>query len=101
MFKFKVLKAKRKVFMKKELKLPKFKNEDAERKYWSKFDLSDYFEKADFEKVYFSNLKPTSRSISIRIPEYLLIRLKEKANAINVPYQSLIKNFIVQGVYER
>ena len=85
--------------MKKNLKLPKFKNEDAEREYWSKVDLANYFEKADFAKIHFPNLKPTSRSISIRIPEYLLIRLKERANAINVPYQSLIKNLLIREIY--
>lgn len=84
--------------MKKQLKVPKFKNEDEERDFWSKIDLSEYFEPSDFERVSFPNLKPTSRSISIRIPEYLLMRLKEKANAINIPYQSLIKLYISKGV---
>ncbi len=80
--------------MKKQLKLPKFKNEDEEREFWWNLDLSEYFEPGDFKHVSFPNLKPTSRSISIRIPLYLLNRLKQKANSINVPYQSLIKNFI-------
>lgn len=84
--------------MKKPLKLPKFKNEDEEREFWWKLDLTEYFEPSDFERVSFPNLKPTSRSISIRIPEYLLNRLKEKANQINVPYQSLIKQYIQKGV---
>jgi len=85
--------------MKKPLKLPKFKNEDEEREFWWKLDLSEYFEPSDFERVSFPNLKPTSRSISIRIPEYLLNRVKEKANQINVPYQSLIKGYIKKGVF--
>ena len=80
--------------MKKPLKIPKFKNEDEERKFWSKISLSDYYEPSDFQPVYFPDLKPTSRSISIRLPLHLLNRLKERANSINVPYQSLIKNFI-------
>ena len=84
--------------MKKQLKVPKFKNEDEEREFWAKLDLSQYFESSDFERVSFPNLKPTSRSISIRIPEYLLNRLKEKANETNVPYQSLIKEYIKKGV---
>lgn len=63
--------------MKKVIKLPKFKNENEERKYWSKIDLSQYFEPDDFEEVSFPNLKPTSRSISIRIPEYLKGYLKQ------------------------
>ncbi len=83
--------------MKKQLDIPKFKDEDEERKFWSDLDLSEYFDSSDFERVSFPNLKPTSRSISIRIPEYLLNRVKEKANEINVPYQSLIKDYIKRG----
>ncbi|OGM04986.1 hypothetical protein A2715_00700 [Candidatus Woesebacteria bacterium RIFCSPHIGHO2_01_FULL_39_32] len=85
--------------MKKPLNLPKFKNEDEEREFWAKINLADYYEPSDFEKVSFPNLKPTTRSISIRIPEYLLNRVKEKANEINVPYQSLIKQYIKKGVF--
>lgn len=84
--------------MKKELKIPKFKNEDKERDFWSKVDISKYFDASDFERVGFPNLKPSSRSISIRVPEYLLIRLKERANELNIPYQSLIKEYVAQGV---
>ncbi len=85
--------------MKKKLNLPKFKNEDEERDFWSKIDLSEYYDSSDLEEISFPNLKPTSRSISIRIPEYLLNRIKEKANEINVPYQSLIKQYIKKGVF--
>ncbi|KKP47501.1 MAG: hypothetical protein UR39_C0004G0029 [Candidatus Woesebacteria bacterium GW2011_GWA1_33_30] len=85
--------------MLKKLKLPKFKNEDAERSFWSKLDLSEYFEPSDFVPVSFPNLKPTSRPISLRIPEYLIDRVKEKANAINIPYQSLMKLYIEKGVF--
>ena len=85
--------------MKKKLVLPKFKNEDEERKFWFKLDLSEYYEPEDLEEVSFPNLKPTTRSISIRIPEYILNRVKEKANQINIPYQSLIKEYIKKGVF--
>ena len=84
--------------MKKPLKIPKFKNEDEERKFWWDLDLSEYFETSDFERVSFPNLKPTTKPISIRIPEYLLNLVKEKANEINIPYQSLIKEYIKKGV---
>ena len=83
--------------MKKQHNIPKFKNEDEERNFWANLDLSEYYESSDFERVSFPNLKPSSRSISIRIPEYLLNRVKEKANEINVPYQSLIKDYIKKG----
>lgn len=85
--------------MKKKLILPKFKNEDEEREYWVKLDLSRHYDASDLEEVSFPDLKPTSRSISIRIPEYLLNRVKEKANEINVPYQSLIKEYIKNGIF--
>jgi len=84
--------------MKKPIKLPKFKNEDEERDFWGNLDLSENFEPSDFEPVRFPNLKPTTRPISIRIPVYLINRVKEKANSLNIPYQSLIKQYISRGV---
>ncbi len=84
--------------MKKPLKLPKFKNEDEERDFWDKIDLSDYLEPSDFERVYFPNLRPTTKSISIRIPEYMIWELKQKANAIDIPYQALIKKYVADGM---
>ncbi len=80
--------------MKKKLVLPKFKNEDQESDFWSKMNLSDYYEPSDLESVSFPNLKPTSRPISIRLPVYLLNRIKEAANVQLVPYQSLIKQWL-------
>lgn len=85
----------------KKSSLPKFKNEDVERNYWSNFDMSKHFEAKDFQAVSFPNLKPSSRSISIRLPEYLLIRIKEQANELDVPYQSLMKNYLAQGALKR
>ena len=85
--------------MKKELKIPKFKSEDQEREFWSKVDLSEYFEASDFKPVSFGDLKPTSRSISLRVPEYLLTRLKERANELKIPYQTLIKQYIAKGLF--
>ena len=85
--------------MKKPLSIPKFKDEDDERAFWDKVDLSDYYDSEDFEKVSFPNLKPTTKPVSIRIPEHLLNRVKERANETNVPYQSLIKEYINRGVH--
>ncbi len=84
--------------MKKQVKVPKFKNEEEERKFWAELDLSECFELSDFEPVSFPNLKPTTRPISIRIPVSVLNRVKERANETNVPYQSLIKEYIQEGV---
>ena len=78
--------------------VPKFKNEDAERDYWATFDLSDHFQSKEFLSVSLPNLKPTSSAISIRVPDYLLIRLKEKAHELNIPYQTLMKQYIANGV---
>lgn len=85
--------------MKRPFKIPKFKNEDEEREFWAKIDLSEYYEVSNLEPVSFPNLKPTTRSISIRLPEYLIDRIKEQANEINVPYQSLIKGYLKKAVF--
>ncbi|HTK03759.1 MAG TPA: BrnA antitoxin family protein [Alphaproteobacteria bacterium] len=84
--------------MKKKLILPKFKDEDDEREFWSNIDLSDYYGPEDLVPVSFPNLKPTTKPISIRLPEYMIDRLKEKANEIDIPYQALIKQFINAGL---
>lgn len=80
------------------MKIPKFRSEDQERNYWAKVDLSKHFAASDFEEAAFPDLKPTTQAISIRIPNYLIVLLKEKANALRIPYQSLIKTFIRDGL---
>lgn len=80
--------------------LPVFNNEDAERDYWSTYDLARQYDKKNFSKVQFPDLKPTSRSISLRLPNFLFVLLKEKANEAGVPYQSLIKLFIKDGLHK-
>jgi predicted DNA binding CopG/RHH family protein len=87
--------------MKKPLNVPKFNNEAEEADWWASIDLSEYVEPSDMKRVSFPNLKPTSTPISVRIPNYMINRLKEKANAINVPYQSLIKQYIEKGLSGR
>ncbi len=85
--------------MKKKFKtIPKFKNEDEEREFWAVADTSEYFDWSKAEEVIFPNLKPTTESISLRLPEYLLARIKEIANFKDVPYQSLIKIFLAERV---
>lgn len=84
--------------MKKPFKIPKFKNEDEEREFWSKVDLSEHFDPKDFKPVSLPGLKPTTRPISIRLSVSDLNRVKERANETNVPYQSLIKEYIHKGV---
>lgn len=84
--------------MKKPLNLPPFASEAAEHEFWSNIDLSEHLEQSDFEPVIFPNLKPTSQPISLRLPTFVLQRLKEKANSLAVPYQALIKQYIEQGL---
>jgi len=84
--------------MKKPLVLPKFKNEDEEVEFWDKIDITEYFEPSDFKRVAFPNLKRSKRLISIRLPEDLISKVKEKASKKDVPYQSLIREYIQQGV---
>lgn len=85
--------------MKKKFKpIPKFKNEDEEREFWAKADSSEYFDWSKAEEVIFPNLKPSTKAISIRLPEYLLARIKQIANFRDVPYQSLIKILLSQSV---
>ena len=61
-------------------------------------DLTDCADRSEFVRASFPNLKPTSASVSLRIPQHLLMRLKERANQLDVPYQSLMKQYIVRGV---
>jgi predicted DNA binding CopG/RHH family protein len=82
-------------------KLPKFKNENEERKFWDSHSSVDYFDWSKAQNVIFPNLKPTSTSISLRMPNYVLSRLKEQANSLNIPYQTLMKQYIARGVLKR
>ena len=84
--------------MKNLKKIPKFRNEDEERDFWSKADVTDYFDINKAEQVIFPNLKLSKKSISLRLPEYLIARIKEIANSMDVPYQSLIKVFLAERV---
>lgn len=84
--------------MKKFKRIPKFKNEDEERDFWATADSSEYFDWSKAERVIFPNLKPSRKAISIRLPEYLIARIKGIANSMDVPYQSLIKVFLAERV---
>jgi len=84
--------------MKKSLKIPTFHTEDEEMAFWARIDLADYFESQDLQSISFPNLKPASRPISLRLPESMLLRLKEQANERHIPYQSLIKQYIAAGL---
>jgi predicted DNA binding CopG/RHH family protein len=77
-------------------KIPKFKNEAEERKFWQQHDSSEYLDWSDADDVILPKLKPSTRSISIRLPESMIEELKVLANKRDVPYQSLLKIFIAE-----
>ena len=79
-------------------KIPKFKSEDEERKFWSKHDSTDYIDFAKGKKAIFSNLKSSAKTISIRMPDSLLNSIKLLANKTDVPYQSLVKIYLSERV---
>lgn len=80
--------------MKKLKKIPYFKSEAEERKFWLTHDSTEYVDYSRARRVHFSNLKLSSRPITIRLPENLIERLKIKAHKMDIPYQSLIKQYI-------
>ena len=86
--------------MKKLKKIPKFKTEKEEREFWQRVDSTEYVDYSKMERWIFPNLKLTSVPITIRIPESLLERVKVKAHQKDIPYQSLIKQYIHKGVSE-
>ena len=79
-------------------KIPKFKTEDEERKFWQQNDSSEYIDWTDAEEVVLPRLKPSTRKISIRLPESMIEELKVLANKRDVPYQSLLKIFLSERI---
>jgi predicted DNA binding CopG/RHH family protein len=86
--------------MSKNKSIPQFKSEDEEREFWSKNDSSDYVDWKKAQEIRFPNLKPSTKTISVRFPEILLDDLKILANKRDVPYQSLLKIFVAERVEE-
>jgi predicted DNA binding CopG/RHH family protein len=79
-------------------KIPKFKSEKEERQFWQKADSTEYIDWSDAEEVVFSRLKPSTKTISIRLPESMIEELKLLANKRDVPYQSLLKIFLSERI---
>jgi predicted DNA binding CopG/RHH family protein len=76
--------------------VPDFASEAEERAFWQTHDTSDHVDWAKAERVRLPNLKPSTRSISLRLPQGLLDELKVAANKRDVPYQSLIKVWLAE-----
>ncbi|APW45146.1 BrnA antitoxin family protein [Rhodoferax antarcticus] len=79
--------------------IPEFANESLERAYWESHDSTAHLDWTKAKKVTFPNLKPTTKTISLRLPQHLLDAIKTAANARDVPYQSLIKVWLQEKVH--
>jgi predicted DNA binding CopG/RHH family protein len=79
-------------------RIPKFKNEDEEREFWATHSPLDYFDSKMVKRASFPKLKPSLKSISIRLPEDMLAELKILANKKDVPYQSLAKIYLARQI---
>ena len=80
--------------------IPKFKNEDEERDFWANHDTTEYFDVTKPVKLDLTHLKRSTKSVTVRLPEWLVDRLKILANKKDVPYQSLLKFFLAEKVQE-
>lgn len=79
-------------------KIPEFKSEEEEFEFWATHDSTEYVDYSKGKRVLFSKLKPSTKTISIRLPEPLIERLKLLAKKRDVPYQSLLKIFLAEKV---
>ncbi|MDY6863235.1 MAG: BrnA antitoxin family protein [Thermodesulfobacteriota bacterium] len=82
----------------KKKRIPKFMNEDEEREFWASHDSTYYIDWSEAKEIIMPNLKPTLKTISIRLPEIMIEELKLLANKRDVPYQSLMKMFLSERV---
>ncbi|MBU1600198.1 BrnA antitoxin family protein [bacterium] len=79
-------------------KIPEFRSEEEEFEFWSTHDSTEYVDYSKGKKVVFSNLKPSMKTISIRLPEFFIAHLKVLANKRDIPYQSLTKIFLMERI---
>ena len=82
-------------------RVPTFKSEVAERRFWQTHDTTEYFDGAKSVRMVFPNLKPSTQTISLRLPAHLLDGIKAAANSRDVPYQSLIKVWLQEKLQQR
>ncbi len=81
-------------------KVPKFKDEKEEFEFWSTHDSTEYVDYSNAKRVLFPHLKPSTKTIAVRLPESLIEHLKLLANKRDIPYQSLLKVFLAERVEE-
>ena len=80
--------------------VPAFRNEDEEREFWATHDSTEFVDWSKAKRAVFPNLKPSTKTISLRLPESIIAALKLLANKRDVPYQSLLKVFLAEKVEE-
>lgn len=86
--------------MSKQLKaVPQFANEAEERAFWEKHDSTEYLDWTKAQRAVLPNLKPSTKTISLRLPQHLLDSIKAAANSRDVPYQSLIKVWLHEKLH--
>ncbi len=78
--------------------IPKFKTEEAQRKFWAEHDSTEYVDWSQAKRAIFPNLKPSTKTISLRLPQTMLEEIKLLANKRDVPYQSLMKVFLSERI---
>lgn len=78
--------------------IPRFRDEDEERAFWATHDATDYFDWSASQPAVLPSLKPSTETISLRLPASLLADLKILANRLDVPYQSLLKVYLAERV---
>lgn len=79
-------------------KIPNFESEDKEREFWANADSSEYIDWKKAKKIVFPDLKPSVKTISLRLPESMLEEIKLLANKHDIPYQSLMKIFLYERI---
>ena len=80
--------------------LPVFSSEEDERAFWAKHDSTEYVDWAGGNRRSFPKLRPTLRTISLRLPESMIGQLKVLANKRDIPYQSLLKQFLAERLHQ-
>lgn len=79
-------------------KIPRFKNEDAERAFWATHEVVDYFDITKAKRITFSKLQPSTKTISLRLPKFLLEQIQLLAREEDIPYQSFMKHILFEKV---
>lgn len=81
-------------------KIPSFATEDEEREFWSESESTEYIDWSQSKNMVLPNLKPSTKKISLRLPEIMIDELKVLANKRDIPYQSLLKIYLSEKIHQ-